>query len=155
MLLKWVGGGLLLCCGGIWVRMQNRTECEELARIAAFGELLQHIGEQIDAFCLPLDEILTRTSPTLLRACGIREEGLLSALVQAGHSVRGPAAEVLDRVAARLGQGTREDQIRLCRSAAQSLMECRDRLSDHISRNGRVRRTLWLTMSLCGIILLW
>ena len=151
-----IGSGLLLLCGGLWTRGKTAAARAELARVAALCELFAYIGTQVEAYCLPLDEIVAGAAPDLRRACGLEEAPLLPTLTALGDTLRDTeAAETLSRAAARLGRGDPEDQVRLCRGVAQTLEKCRDRLSAAAARDGRARGTLCLTACLFVIILLW
>ena len=151
-----MGGGLLLGCGLLWVMGKGEADRRELARLSSLCELLTYTAEQIAAFGLPLDEIAATLPPTLSIACPITQGNMTEALLAAAAQMRdASAAAVLSRTAARLGRGGREDQVNLCRSAAQNLGKTRDRLTEQAERDHRGRRTLCLTACLLVIILLW
>ena len=141
----------------LWYRA-GRTAAEraEVARIRGAADLFATIGREIEAYCLPLDEIAATLPPTLSIACPITQGNMTEALLAAAAQMRdASAAAVLSRTAARLGRGGREDQVNLCRSAAQNLGKTRDLLTEQAERDHRGRRTLCLTACLLVIILLW
>ena len=156
MWIKIAGACLLLLSGGLWAEGRTRAERRALARVEAFGELFAHVGERIEGLCLPLDEILASLPPPLLAACGCGEAPpTLAALRAAMERTEGEAGELLRRSAARLGQGTREDPVRLCRATAQGLQACRERMAPALARDARARRTLALCAGLGAVIWLW
>ena len=156
MWLRLMGGLLLLGCGRLWVGERERADRRQIARLTDCCDLLTYIAEQIAALGLPLDEIAATLPPTLSAACPISDGDMAGALLSAAGQLRdGEAATVLSRTAARLGRGGREDQVSLCRTAAQTLGECRDRLAKQADRDRRGRATLCLTACLLVIILLW
>ncbi len=156
MLLKITGALLLLLCGGLWAEGRTRAARATLSRVEAFCELFVRMGEQIEGLCLPLDEILASLPPSLLSACGCEEiSPTLALLRRAMDRMGGEAGELLTQTAARLGQGTREDQVRLCRATAQGLQGCRERMSTALIGDARARRTLVLCAALGAVILLW
>ncbi len=150
-----MGGALVLLCGLLWTRGRDRSAQEEIERVAAFGELFAGMGEQIDALCLPLGDILAAMPPDLLAACDLpptcSPERLLAAKRMRDHA----AAEVLHRTLRELGRGSREDQVRLCRSAAEALRGHAKRLCEREVRDARARRTLTVCFCLGMVILLW
>ena len=156
MWLKVTGAFLLLLCGGLWAEGRTLAEQAALSRVTAFFELFSHLQERIEGLCLPLDEILESLSPSLLGACGCEEiPPALAALCRAMERVGGEAGEILTQTAAQLGRGTREDQVRLCRTTAERLQACRDRMATEHARDRRARRTLTVCAVLSAVILLW
>ena len=155
--MKLGGAILLLGCGLAWAGMKNRDEQADIARVAAFGELFARVGERIEGLCLPLDEILASLPPPLLTACGLTYgAGEMAHLHAAVERVRDrEAADILAQTAAQLGRGTSGDQVRLCRSAAERLQCCRERMAGAWTNNARARVTLVMSAVLGGIILLW
>lgn len=156
MWMRLIGSALLLGGCGVWAAGRTAAERAETARIRAAAELFTYIGREIEAYCLPLDEIAAAVPPDLRRACALEGNSLNLALEALGAQTSDPeAAEVLRRAAAHLGLGGREEQITLCRDAARVLSACSDRLAAQYARESRARRTLCITGCLMMIILLW
>lgn len=154
MWIRSLGAGLILLSACAWVGRKNREEREELARVAAFAELFAQMGGRIESLCLPLDEILA-SLPQSVAAAGM-EAGTVTALRAAIGQVRDrEAGACLRRTAERLGQGTSGEQIRLCRTAAEELARCRERIAAAVGNNARARTTCMLCAALGITILLW
>ena len=156
MWYRLIGGGLLLLCGGLWARGMTAAQRTEAARVSALCDLLAHVGEQVAAYCMPLDEIAASLPPDLASACEADAEGVIPTLTRGAAQITDQeAVAVLTRTAARLGHGEQEDQIALCRAAVSALGTCRDRLLARLEHDRRARSTLCLTGCLLVIILLW
>ena len=153
--MKIGGVVLLLGCGGMWAGMKNRDERSDLTRVAAFGEMLVLIGGRIEDLCLPLDEILASLPSSLLSACDMASGDMACLYTSMGRVCDREASDILGQVTAQLGRGTREDQVRLCRSAAERLQRCHERMAAAWTKNARARVTLTVSAILGGIILLW
>ena len=151
-----MGGGLLVGCGWLLTMGKRTADRREIARLTDLCDLLTYIAEQIAAYGLPLDEIASTLPPTLSAVCRSRQDDIPAALLEAAGQIRdSTVADVLSRTAARLGRGGREDQVVLCRAAAQDLERTRDRLAEQADRDHRGRCTLCLTTCLLAVILLW
>lgn len=156
MWYRLIGGGLLLLCAGAWARERSAVQRTEAARVSALCDLLLYVGEQVAAYCMPLDEIAQNMPPDLAQRCGLHPEGIVRTVAESADQITDrEAAAVLSRTAERLGRGEAEDQIALCRTAVTTLEACRDRLTVCAERDRRTRATLCMTGCLLVIILLW
>lgn len=156
MWVRLIGSTLLLGGCGLWAAGRTAAGREEVARIRGAADLFAAIGREIEAYCLPLDEIAAALPSDLRRVCAIDGNSVNHALEYlGGQTSDSEAAEILHRAATHLGQGGREDQITLCRDAARTLGACAERLTARYAQERRARRTLCVTGCLMMIILLW
>ena len=156
MWVRLIGSLCLLGGCGWWAAGRTAADRAEVARIQAAAELLTYVGREIAAYCLPLDEIAAALPPEVRRMCAVEDNSLHPAMeAMAARISDAEAAETLRRVAAHLGRGGCDEQVTLCRDAAQTLAACAARLSAQFERRRRERRTLCVTGCFMIVILLW
>lgn len=154
--MRLTGGALVLLCGLLWTGDRDLAGRTQVERVAAWADLFAGMGEQIDALCLPIGDILAAMPTDLLAACGLPSVCLPEQLIPAAGEVRDRAAgEAIARALSELGRGSREDQVRLCRTAAGTLRDHAKRLAEREAGDRRVRRTLTVCGCLGLVILLW
>ena len=121
-----IGALCLAGAGALLSGWFSRRDTQALRELRAWIALLRQMREQIAVFGRPLDEILRAFRPGQLAACGYGWDQPPQDLIEllAGctgaawlEALEGDARQELDRFAAALGRGYREEQLRLCDSA--------------------------------------
>ncbi len=174
MILKLLGGVILLLAGGYVSLAVGRFERRRLRVLDGYIALIYYIKGQIDCYALPVRDILARADPALIAAClGLdvplgeqgsapladalaRETAPLPALLRESRLYLEPETErLLHTFSGELGRTHRTEQVARCDHYITALGEERRRLAEALPARLRVTGTLLLTTALGAAILLW
>lgn len=157
ILIKLIGGGLILSAGIAAAYGTVRFEKQRLSVADAWIDLIFHIRGQIDCYLKPLDEILACADREILQACMCRTPHPdLKMLYASSEPYLGEEARrLISGFIKELGGSYREEQLRRCDFYINSLRSIRQKIADDLP----MRTKLCITLSLCGAlgaaILLW
>ncbi len=156
--LKILGAALVACSGALLARSLNVGERRTLAQIEGILAFLRFVRTNIEAYSMPLSEILFRCPKNIYESCGYSREvppstvgELLGSLTVAG----GFTAERLSEFAAEVGKGYRDEQLELLSRTLDALEERRQALSRALPSRTRVNVAVCLGVSLSAVILLF
>lgn len=156
--LRILGAVLVACSGLLLARSLNVSERRALAEIEGFIAFLRFVRSNIDAYSMPLSEILLRCPRKIYASCGYTKDELPRSVGElfSGCCVSdGFAAERLREFSAEVGRGYREEQLALLSRTIGALEERHRELSGALPSRQRVRATLCLGVSLSVVILLF
>lgn len=143
-------GALLLLLSGLLLGSSlNRGLREVLAEVEAYGKLVRWIKLQVSCFSLPVEEILRRADPKLLRACGWREErppSELSEFLKGSRPSDGELARILRDFSAEFGREYREEQLARC----DYYLALLDRRAEELRARLEGKRRVNMTLSAAG-----
>ena len=168
MLYKCLGAFFLLLAGGYLSVFFNRMERRRLQVLDAYIALIRYIKGQIDCYAMPMEEILTRADPHLLRTCmgqgrtylHDKDEPVLylpfHEMVTESRLYLEPESErLLSAFARELGQTYRHEQVMRCEHYIQALGEERRKLSETAPIRVRMNSILCLCCALGVAVVLW
>lgn len=154
---KIFGAGLLIASGVWTARRVNQATAGTIAELEAWQSLIGYIKSQVDCFALPIGEILSRASPSLLCACGWQGEGRifdLPSLLENCALRDREGGEMVRRFCEEFGKRYREEECRAC-DATLALLGVRiERLRAHLPGQKRLCSTLCISGALAVVILL-
>ncbi len=154
--LKALGALLLLGLGILSARRTVHLSYQRLSRLDAWLELILLIRAQIDCYLTPLDEILKKTDPCLLSACGKQKADSLPALFAEAAPLLGREEHrLLECFVREIGSGYREEQLKRCDYYLDALRTRRSKLAEAQPGGIKLGVTLSLCASLFAVILLW
>lgn len=161
IIYKILGAGLILT-SSLAVCMQGRAyEKRRLAQLGAYIELLTYIKNQIECYLLPIDKIIDRADPTLLRQCGIvgkqstvREASGGSLLIPESVYRGSRLSELLERFCKEFGAVYGEEQIKACERYIGELTQEYKNLGEKQNKDAHMRLTLLVSASLSLILML-
>lgn len=111
---KWIGVGLLLCCGVLGGLFFAAFERRRVTQAEGFLRLLRAIRVQIDCFSLPVPHILSTCDSALLHDLGtaVVPQSLPQLLASTRLYLSPEICLLLSEFAGRLGTGYREEELR-------------------------------------------
>ncbi|MBO7342242.1 MAG: hypothetical protein J6U87_06130 [Clostridia bacterium] len=154
---KWLGIGLLLCCGvlcGVFLAGFERAKC---LQAEGFVDLIRNIRLQIDCFGTPVSKILASLDEKLYAALGAKRGAadlhamLLSTLLLVDREF----TKLLFDFAASLGTGYREEELRYCDYYLERLSPLSQKTREELEKRMRLALILPLALSGALILLLW
>ncbi len=151
-----VGAILLLISAVICSFFLINEEKKRITYLGAFTELIGYIYKQIEAFNLPVSDILKNADKGILKLCGIddRNKNDLNSIINEGKlQLDKKTRALLREFLLGLGRCYRDEQIRHCKYYYDELAEHFDTLKKEYPK----RRRLIITLSLCtafGLIIL-
>ena len=153
---KWLGVGVILCCGifaGIFFAAFERRR---LAQAEGFLSLLRVIRLQIDCFSMPLSRILAECDIEVLRACGVSAPpaDFKTLLREAKLYLSEEICRLLTDFGGRLGGSYREEQLRCCDFYLARLAPYCDTLRTELPKRERMALLLPPALSVALILLL-
>lgn len=157
LLIKILGGGLILSAGSFAAYSAVRFEKRKLSVIDGWIDLIFHIRSQIDCYLMPLDEILACTDLEILKACMCRtpHPDLSTLLHTSAPYLSREGERLLTAFVKEIGGSYREEQLRRCDYYINALRTIREKIADDLP----ARQKLCITISLCAAagtaILLW
>ena len=154
---KLLGGGMILGVGVTAAILGIRRERRTLSVLDGWIDLVSLIRNQIECYMTPLDEILRQASANGIDLPAPKnEDASLSSLF---HATKGGLNEeerrLVERFVYEIGNGYREDQIRMCDYYLNSLRALRQTRAAELGPRIRVLLALCLGASLGTAILLW
>lgn len=155
-MLKWIGALLLVASGCFGAAYTGRRAAERLMRVEGLCDLLQRIRTEVDCFSLPIGEILSRCDREILRKCGYESSSPprdMEGLMRGCRIHDREAREILLRFSENFGRCYREEQLRRCVYACDSLRLRRERLSEELPRRRRMQSTLLVSGALALVII--
>ncbi len=156
MVLKLIGGGILLAVGAFSAYHTIRYEKKRLSVLEGWLDLVLYIRSQIDCFLTPLHEILAAGEPSA-PGTGIPDgTGNLSALLKASSVYLDEEnRRFLEAFVREIGSGYREEQLHLCDYYIGVLRTRREKAAAELPRRIRACRALCLCIAAGSAILLW
>lgn len=154
---KWLGIGVILCCGILAGVCFAAFERRKLTQAEGFLSLLRLIRLQIDCFSMPVARILAECDKSVLAACGT--EGTpadFAALLGATKLyLSEEICRLLGEFAGRLGGSYREEQLRCLDYYIAHLAPYCDALRADLPKRERMALCLPPALSVALILLLW
>ena len=157
MIFKIMGSAVAVAASVIAAGAVVSGEKRRLAQLRAFAALVRRLGQQIDGFNTPVPEILRKTDPTLLCACGARVPDTKSFAAFLGScdlALSTQEKTVLLDFAADLGRKFRDEQIKSCNLCADKLDELTRAAELQLPKRRKVTYTLFICSALALIIIL-
>lgn len=157
LLIKLLGGGLILSAGSFAAYSAVRFEKRKLSVIDGWIDLIFHIRSQIDCYLMPLDEILACTDREILKACMCQtpHPSLSTLLESSSPYISNESKRLLSSFVKEIGGSYREEQLRRCDYYINTLRIIREKIADDLP----ARQKLCIALSLCAAagtaILLW
>ncbi len=156
--LKILGAMLIACSGLFLARSLNGSERRALSELDGIISFLRFVQTNIDAYSMPLPEILSRCPREIYAACGYSRAEPPSTV---GELFEGCAvsdsfvARRLGEFAAEVGKGYRGEQLALLSRTLEALEDRRRQLSSALPSRIRVNAAVCLCVSLSVVILLF
>lgn len=153
---KWLGVGVILCCGIFAGVFFAAFERRRLAQAEGFLSLLRMIRLQIDCFSMPLSRILAECDIEVLRACGVSAPpaDFKTLLREAKLYLSEEICRLLTDFGGRLGGSYREEQLRCCDFYLARLAPYCDALRTELPKRERMALLLPPALSVALILLL-
>ena len=157
MLIKLIGGAILVLSGGGTAIFLCRYHRRRLETLDALIALLFYIKGQVDCFARPLGEILTSLPKETLGACGLtRPPSSLQEIVEECRIyLDRESLRLLSGFASEFGTNFRQEQVKRCAHYISLLGEEREKCAGRVTASCRTGSTVCLCLSLCLLILLW
>lgn len=156
--LKILGATLIACSGLLLTRTLNGSERRALAEIEGIIAFLRFVRTNIDAYSMPLSEILARCPRRIYVSCGYSRDGApttVGELLENCAVSDALAAQRLREFAAEVGKGYRHEQLALLSRTIDALEERRRALSNALPSRVRVNAAVCISVSLSVVILLF
>ena len=155
--IKLMGSAAVLLAGGMFSLLSVKREKDRLLALEGWMELIQYIRGQIDCFLAPMDEILAKADPAVLKRCmAKRPPKDLRALLSDSETVLDEESKrLLSRFVGELGGSYREEQIKRCDFYGEALGQRREKLFAESPAKIKGRVTLALCAALGTVVLLW
>ncbi len=147
---KIIGGLLLITVALVASAVMIIKERRRLSQLRAFSELIEFIYKQIEAFNLPIAEILSIADPELLRECGFSDKvsdfkGLLS---HEGLFIDAKTKSLVFNFVTGLGRSYRDEQLRHCEYYLKEIKGYTELAAAEYPKKCK----LILTLSLCAAL---
>ena len=155
--IKLIGAGLLFGVAIGNALHRTRLEKKRLAVLNAWIALLYRIREQIDCFCLPLDEILAEADTALLSEPSTKDTPvtLWGLLESSKPYLAVDCQSILASCIGELGASYREEQVKRCDVYLARLEAVREEEKSALPTRIKLTVTLNLCLWLGTSILLW
>lgn len=156
LFFKWLGVGLLLCCGVLAGVFFAAFERRRVAQAEGFLRLLRAIRVQIDCFSLPVSQILASCDRALLRDIGTEElPQSFPQLLRGTRLYLSPdVCLLLNEFAGRLGTGYREEELRALDYYIARLAPYSEGLRRELAKRERMAWLLPPALSVALVLLL-
>ncbi len=135
-----------------WLGQRKRQLLEELC------DLMEWIQKNIECFAKPLDEISREYSSPLLASYGFYEKWQnqdLSTALEALPYLSDAVREVLLQYGKSVGQGYKEEELRLCRYTCEQLNKLLTKQKEDLHAKNQMYRTLPFLLVLSIVLLLY
>lgn len=150
-------GALLVACSGIFLaRSLNSAQRSMLRQLNGVIALLRFMETNIDAYSMPLPEILKRCPREIYADCGYSEDKPPSAvkdIFDVCMLLDGELRRQLDEFSCEVGRGYRQEQLALLKRTLLALEERRRLLSSALPGKTRVNAAVCISVSLSVVIL--
>lgn len=153
MIVKLIGGALLVLSGVIGAEALNTRAAIALERVDGWIALLRYARRMVECYALPEAVMLSRADGAMLAACGYRRDtppksfrAMLSASAEGDLSEN--ARAVLQSFVSSFGQGYRDEQMRICDDTVLALNAEREALASALP----ARRQKNTTFAVAGAI---
>ncbi|MBQ2757031.1 MAG: stage III sporulation protein AB [Clostridia bacterium] len=153
---KWLGVGLLLCCGVLGGLFFAAFEKRRVVQAEGFLRLLRAIRVQIDCFSLPVSQILASCDHALLRDVGACElpQSFPDLLKSTRLYLSPEICLLLLEFAGRLGTGYREEELRALDYYIARLAPYSEELRRELAKRERMAWLLPPALSVALVLLL-
>lgn len=157
MIIKLIGGGVIVICSIFFTVSHRRFEERRLRTLDGLIALINYIKGQVDCYALPIGEILTRLPAEIFFDCNCPEgaESIDDIIAQCRIYLEEESLRLAEAFASEFGSTFREEQLRRCDHYISSLTAERRLLYDEVIKRSRVGSALWVCSSLALLILLW
>ena len=157
MIVKLIGGGVIVICSIFFTISHRRFEERRLRTLDGLIALINYIKGQVDCYALPIGEILTRLPAEIFCDCNCPEGAysLDEIVMQCRVYLEKESLRLIEAFASEFGSTFREEQLRRCDYYISSLTAERRLLYDDVIKRSRVGSALWICSSLALLILLW
>ena len=155
--LKLLGTLLTVGCGAVCGLLSAQNERTRLSVLDAWIEVIDRIRSEIDLYLRPIDEIVVRLSPVLVRraSAGMQRSTLQGMLLAASPYLSQECRRLLGALLGELGTSYRQEQIKLCDSFLASLRREREKIRGEQPARLRLCTVLPLCIAAGIAILLW
>ena len=154
MLLKLMGGALLLCACFCISYYYSSTERKRIAKVRGVSLLVRYIKDNVDWYSMPIDKILLSCREDILLNLGV--ENIASDLSELCKELEPmcdrESGRILKSLARDFGKGYREHQMKMCDVAISELEKHLEILESTYPI--RKRRITTICFSLGGMILI-
>lgn len=154
MLLKLMGGALLLGACFCISYYFSSTERKRMAKVRGVSSLVRYIKDKVDCYSMPIDKILLSCREDILFNLGVEKNvSDLSELCKELEAMCDRESEkILKSLARDFGKGYREHQMKMCDVAVSALEKHLEILENAYPM--RKRRIITVCFSLGGMILI-
>ena len=158
MIIYKVGGGaILLLSTLIFYRQSIKFEKAKLSQLDGFIMLVCHIKRNIEAYLMPIEQIISICDRKIFDLIGLPETYEYSARSSPLDNVEiyidDKSIESLRYFFSSLGQGYCEESIKLCERVENDLRAHRSELAASCEKSRKVRLTVSLSLSATVILL--
>ena len=156
--LKITGALLVACSGFLLSRALNGSERRTLAEIEGFIAFLHFVRTNVDAYSMPLPEILARCPRRIYESCGYSHDVAPTTVGELFESCAVSdefTAQRLREFANEVGKGYRHEQLALLSRTLDAIEERRRALSNALPSRVRVNAAVCISVSLSVVILLF
>lgn len=163
ILYKIIGSTSIFLSAMIFSIQSQQFEKAKIKQAEAFITLIKFIKKQIDCFCLPIYEIISKADHTVLKNCGFKyfdiknmplDSSFEWILNNCGFYIDSEAIELIKKFSSELGKSYREDQLKSCNYYASELIEYKNRLISDLPQKRKLRTALCICSSLSFILLM-
>ena len=157
VILKILGSAVAVAASVIAAGAAVSGEKRRLTQLQAFTSVVRRLGQQIEGFSSPVPEILKKTDPALLCACGAQvpdTKSFASFLDSCDLALSTQEKSVLFDFAADLGRKFRDEQVRSCTLCADRLDELSKNAELQLPKRRKVTYTLFICSALALVIIL-
>ena len=158
MIVYKIAGALILSLSGICCAVCLNRNVERRPREAAgWIALLRFCKVQVECFSLPMGEILARSDPEVLSACGYEgglPPGSFEELLAASRLYDSEVERIARGFCEEFGRGYREEQMRGCEYYLSELEEHRRMLVGKLPAQKKMNTTLSVCAALAVVLLL-
>lgn len=155
MLLKWLGGGMLLCLAVVYCMAEAARWQAVKNKLDAYVALLIHTKTQIACFGTPLADILDKAPSDLLQQLGDTACGDFAALCRRGGELPGESGRLLGALADEIGTIWRQEQLERLNYYIGALDKEKAALGSSLPARLRLHGTLSVCGALMVILLIW
>ena len=156
--LKILGAALIACSGLLLSRSLNSLERRKLAEIEGIIAFLRFARTNIDAYSMPLSEILARCPREIYASIGYSRAAAPTSVSELFLNCAVSDALVVQRLrefAAEVGKSYRQEQLALLSRTLDALEERRRVLSIALPSRVKVNAAVCISVSLSVVILLF
>lgn len=163
ILYKIIGSASIFLSAMIFAIQSQQYEKMKIKQAEAFIILIKFIKKQIDCFCLPIYEIISKSDQTVLKNCGFKYCDINNMPIDSSFEwilnncwlyIDQEAIELIKKFSSELGKSYREDQLKSCDYYASELMEYKNRLISDLPKKRKIKTALCVCSSLSFILLM-